>query len=86
MRNNTNYNQTEFLYNGDLERVPQRPSRLFENLIWLTTKDAAEYLGKTVNAIHLLVARKKIRARKFRNRLYFKRTELDYLIETSHFY
>ena len=60
-----------------------RTSLLFENLIWLTTKEAAVYLRKSVNAIHLLVNRKQLRARKFNNRLYFKKKELDYVLETS---
>lgn len=55
----------------------------FYNLIWLTTKEAAVYLRKSVNAIHTLVSRGQLRARKYSNRLYFKREELDYLIETS---
>lgn len=55
----------------------------FDNLIWLTTKEAAVYLRRSVNAIHILVSRRKLRARKFSNRLYFKKEELDYLIETS---
>ena len=58
---------------------------LFDNLIWLTTKEAAVYLRKSVNSIHTLVSRKKLRARKFNNRLYFKKEELDYLLETSQF-
>ncbi len=57
----------------------------FDNLIWLTTKETASYLRKTENAIHILVSRGAIRARKFRNRLYFKKDELDHLIETSQF-
>ena len=56
---------------------------LFENLIWMTTRDAAAYLRKSVNAIYILVSRGQLRARKFANRLYFKRDELDYLLETS---
>lgn len=56
---------------------------LFENLEWLTTKEAAYYLRRSVNAIHILVSRGKIRSRKFQRRLYFKKNELDYLIETS---
>lgn len=61
------------------------PALLFENLIWLTTKETAVYLRRSVNAVHTLVSRKRLRARKFSNRLYFKRDELDYLIETSQF-
>ncbi len=58
---------------------------LFDNLAWLTTKETARYLRKSVNAIRILVYRKILRARKFRRRLYFKREELDMLIETSQF-
>ena len=55
----------------------------FENLIWMTTEDAAKYLRKTVNAIRIMVHRRVLRARKFRNRLYFRREELDELLESS---
>lgn len=61
------------------------PSMFFNNLVWLTTKEAALYLRKSVNSIHLLVSRRQLRARKFRNRLYFKKVELEHLIETSKF-
>ena len=55
----------------------------FENLIWMTTEDAAKYLRKTVNAIRIMVHRRVLRARKFKNRLYFRREELDELLESS---
>jgi len=62
----------------------------FENLEWLTTAEAAAYLRKfsplgnpSSNAIHKLVSQGKIRRRKFAGRLFFKRKELDYLIECS---
>ena len=58
---------------------------LFNNLIWLSSKEAALFLRKTVGAVHTLVSRGQLRARKFRNRLYFKKSELSYLIETSQF-
>lgn len=57
--------------------------RFFENLIWLTTEEAARYLRKSSNAIRILVYKKILRARKFQRRLYFKKDELDALIETS---
>jgi len=56
---------------------------LYNNLKWMTTNEAAAYLRKSVNAIRTAVCRGHITARKFRRRLYFKRTELDRLIETS---
>jgi excisionase family DNA binding protein len=56
---------------------------LNKNLIWLTTEDTAKYLRKSVNAIRIMVHRRILRARKFRNRLYFRREELDELLEAS---
>ena len=58
---------------------------LFDNLVWLTTEEAAQYLRKSANAVRLLVYRGALRARKFRRRLYFKKDELCALIETSAF-
>jgi len=56
---------------------------LFDNLIWLTTKETAVYLRRSVNALYVLVHRGILRPRKFSRRLYFKKTELDYVLETS---
>jgi len=56
---------------------------LFYNLVWLTSEEAAAYLRKSVQAIRHMVCRGHIRARKFRRRLYFRREELDRLLETS---
>ena len=57
----------------------------FENLVWLTTKEAARYLRKSANAVRILVHRGFLKARKFRRRLYFRKDELCALIETSNF-
>jgi hypothetical protein len=56
---------------------------LVDELTWLTTKEAARYLRKSVNAIWLLASRGYIRPRKFKRRLYFRRIELDRLLESS---
>lgn len=56
---------------------------LFENYNWMTTSEAATYLRKSSNAIRTAVCRGHITARKFHRRLYFKKSELDRLIETS---
>lgn len=56
---------------------------LFENLVWMTSEEAARYLRKTVGALRVMVCRGQIHARKFRRRLYFKRSELDRMLETS---
>jgi excisionase family DNA binding protein len=56
---------------------------LFENLIWLTTEEAAVYLRKSSHAIRQMVYKGKLMARKFNGRLYFKKAELHALIDTS---
>ena len=57
--------------------------KFFDNLIWLNTEEAARYLRKSANAIRILVHKKVLRARKFRRRLYFKKSELELLVDTS---
>jgi Helix-turn-helix domain len=57
---------------------------LFENLIWLTTEEARQFLRKkTTHAVRQMLYKGKIRARKFDGRLYFKRTELHRHIDSS---
>lgn len=57
--------------------------QLFENLVWLNSQDAANYLRKTVGALRAAVCRGQLRAYKWQRRLYFKRSELDRLLEGS---
>ena len=57
----------------------------FDRLTWLDSKEAANYLRKTANALRIMVYRGYIRPRKFRRRLYFRRLELDRLLESSVF-
>jgi hypothetical protein len=56
---------------------------LFDNLVWMTSAEAARYLRKSVGALRVMVCRRQIRARKFHRPLYFRRFELDRLLETS---
>ncbi|MBG60561.1 MAG: hypothetical protein CMJ16_08900 [Peredibacter sp.] len=70
-------------YSSPVESFDDSSTMLFENLKWMTTNEAAAYLRKSTNAIRTAVCRGHIKARKFRRRLYFKRSELDRLIETS---
>ena len=51
--------------------------------VWLTTEEAAVYVGRSRNAIWLLVSRGLISKRKWNGRLYFKRSEVDRLINSS---
>ena len=57
----------------------------YDRLTWLDSKDAAKYLRKTANALRIMVYRGYIRPRKFRRRLYFRRLELDRMLESSVF-
>ncbi len=57
----------------------------FDRLTWLDSKDAANYLRKTANALRIMVCRGYLRPRKFRRRLYFRRIELDRMLESSAF-
>ncbi|MBS1960588.1 MAG: helix-turn-helix domain-containing protein [Bdellovibrionales bacterium] len=56
---------------------------VIDRLTWMNSKEAARYLRKTRNALHIMVARGYVRARRFRGRLYFRRIELDRLLESS---
>lgn len=64
---------------GEHINAPQ----FFENLIWLSTEEAARLLRRSSHALRQLVYKGKIRPRKYGGRLYFKRSELNELIETS---
>ncbi|MBL7665281.1 MAG: helix-turn-helix domain-containing protein [Bacteriovoracaceae bacterium] len=82
MNYNDAYKLPQNSYNKDTQG--EIPSELFfNNLIWMTSKDTAKYLRKSVNAIRILVYKRNLKARKFNNRLYFRRDELDELLETS---
>lgn len=50
---------------------------------WLTTEEVANYLGRSPNAIRILVSRGLLIKRKWGRRLYFKRTEIDLLLDTA---
>ena len=63
--------------------VQDTSDETFSSLTWLNSNDAAKYLRKTVNALRIMVNRGYIRPRKFHRRLYFRKLELDRLLESS---
>lgn len=79
--NKTNYKSKTTAYNSQMESDDSK--EFFNNLKWMTTNEAAFYLRKSANAIRTAICRGQITAYKFRRRLYFKRSELDRLLETS---
>lgn len=70
--------------NLGVEALASAPT-LFENLVWLSSEEAADYLRKTVGALRVMVCRGQIRAYKWRRRLFFKRSELDSMLNASLF-
>jgi len=66
-------------------KTPERgPSKsLFDNLIWLSAKEAAAYLRTSVGQIRNMVYRGQLKAYKPYGRLLFSRRELDSFIENS---
>lgn len=54
-----------------------------ENKIWLTVKDAANYLSRSENAIYLLIYRKLLKRYRLGTRIYLKKVDIDDLIERS---
>lgn len=79
----SNYNLKTIEYSSPTDS--KESVEFFNNLKWMTTNEAALYLRKSANAIRTAICRGQITAYKFRRRLYFKRSELDRLIETSIF-
>ncbi len=56
---------------------------LFDNLIWLNTKEASEYLRISIGSLKNFVYRGVITPRKLGRLNRFKRDELDRLLESS---
>jgi len=50
---------------------------------WVSTKEAATYLGITSNALRIMVHRSQVPYSKLRTRLRFKRSALDLLLEVA---
>ena len=65
------------------KKCPTCAGQKLNELEWFTSDEAAIYLRKTPPNLRAMVQRGHIRARKFAGRLYFKRKELEELIETS---
>lgn len=63
--------------------VDAEKTEIFDNLVWMTSAEAASYLRKSVGAIRVMVCRGQIRARKFHRRLYFKKIELDRVLDSA---
>jgi hypothetical protein len=63
--------------------IDSQDELIFDNLVWLSSAEAAMYLRKSVGALRTAVSRNQILARKWRRRLYFKKSDLEKLLEGS---
>lgn len=79
---NVTYNLSEKNYNTNTH---VNANSFFNNLIWITTKEASEFLRKSSHAVRQMVYKGHISARKFHGRLYFNKLELHELIDLSHY-
>jgi hypothetical protein len=65
---------------GNLNRYQKT---FFDNLIWLNSNEAAEYLRISVENLRLKVHRGQVKQRYLNGRLRFRKSELDDLLESS---
>lgn len=82
MNKKANYKIRAEVYD-ESQKTDNQSSVLFENLIWMTSDEAASYIRKSTGALRTAVCRGQIKAKKFHRRLYFKKKDLDYLLESS---
>lgn len=79
----SSYSKHQFSYDKGVGKDNKLTTKIFENLIWMTTEETAFYLRKSTNAIRLMVFKGDLKPRKFKRRLYFKKEELDLLLDTA---
>jgi len=83
LKNSELYVTSESVSRTSSSEKDEKCNEIFDNLVWLSSVEAAHYLRKSVGALRTAVSRGQIRARKWRRRLYFRKEELDRLLEDS---
>ncbi len=61
----------------------EKSALLFENLKWITTKEAAQYLRVSVGQIRNMVWRGQLPSHRVNNRLRFLRSDIDKIVKPS---
>ncbi|MFN8845900.1 MAG: helix-turn-helix domain-containing protein [Bdellovibrionales bacterium] len=61
----------------------QSSGSFFENLKWITTREAAKYLRVSVGQLRNMVWRGQVVSYRVNNRLRFLRTDLDKIVKPS---
>jgi excisionase family DNA binding protein len=78
------YGLSSNLTAGSRSRKIGDSAKLFENLTWLTSNEAAHYLRlPSVGALRVLVCKRRVPFHKLGRSLRFKKVELDRLLESS---
>ena len=81
-----NFGENDMVKTGFLNQsaYPNKYSeKFFDSLIWLTSEEAAFYIRKSVGALRTMVSRGQVKCKKWRRRLYFRKDDLDRLLESS---
>ncbi len=76
--------KVESKYEGEPRKRLWGSTLFFENLTWLTSNEAAQYLRlPSVGALRVLVCKRRVPFHKLGRNLRFKKVELDRLMEAS---
>ncbi|MCB0390969.1 MAG: helix-turn-helix domain-containing protein [Bdellovibrionales bacterium] len=82
MRYNDTCKKKDLIDNSNLDDINLNKNLLFDNFIWLTTKEAAEYLRTSPGQMRKWVYQGRVNAYKLLGKsLRFKKSELDHLIQ-----
>lgn len=63
--------------------IYNKRNTLFNNLEWMDSKEASEYLRTTIGSLRNMVYRGQLPAKKLGNRLRFKKSDLEHLLDNS---
>ena len=63
--------------------IYNKRNMLFNNLEWMDSKEASEYLRTTIGSLRNMVYRGQLPAKKLGNRLRFKKSDLENLLDNS---
>jgi len=76
--------KVESKFKGEPRKRLWGSTLLFENLTWLTSNEAAQYLRlPSVGALRVLVCKRRVPFHKLGRNLRFKKAELDRMMEAS---
>jgi excisionase family DNA binding protein len=63
--------------------IYNKENKLFNNLEWMDSREASEYLRTTIGSLRNMVYKGQLPAKKLGSRLRFKKSDLDFLLNSS---